>query len=56
MDDKVKTLLEELITKAEVLKLVIQKDPAALSTRAYMDTCDALTSLKMVRVEMCNEN
>ena len=52
MDDKVKTLLEELITKAEVLKLVIQKDPAAISTRAYMDAHNAVTSLKMIQVEL----
>ena len=52
MDDKVNSLLEELITKAEVLKLVIQNDPAALSTRAYMDACDTVLSLKMIQVEL----
>ena len=52
MDDKVNSLLEELITKAEVLKLVIQKDPAAINTRAYLDACDTVTSLKMIQVEL----
>ena len=55
MNNKVNGLLEELITKAEVLKLIIQKDPAGLNARAFLEVTDALLSLKMLRVELSND-
>lgn len=55
MTNDTKELLEDLITKTEVLKLVIAKDPAGMNGRAYLDASDALLSLKLVQVELSND-
>ena len=52
ISNKLNGRVEEVISKAEVLKLIIQKDPAGLTARAFLEVTDALLSLKMLRVEL----
>lgn len=52
MNNGTKALIEDIIAKTEVLKLIVQKDPAGMSARAYLDVTDALLSLKLVEVEL----
>ena len=52
MRNNVNGLLEELITKAEVLWHIIKHDPAGLNGQAFIDATNALVSLKLLRVEL----
>ncbi len=55
MTNDTKLLLEDIITKTKVLTLIIAKDPAGINARAYLDSCDALLSLKLIQVELSND-
>jgi len=52
MTNDPKELIADIITKTEVLKLIVQKDPSGLNARAFFDVTDALLSLKLLQVEL----
>jgi len=52
MNNGTKALIEDIIAKTEILRLLIQKDPDGLNARAFLDISDAILSLKLLEVEL----